>query len=326
MEVGAAEGDSLRRVTRLLRIMGYVGSPARYGLQGLADACGCSTKTIQRDLNELKNMGVPVQYDAEVSAYRLYGPLPFALLDLGLAEATALALAEATSLSARGMSVDDNLTSAFEKVRSLLPPAMAARLEESRRALVGAGGAKKDYSKAPLLPLVSACREHRAVRMDYASTSSTRRWREVHPYCVAYLDGFWMLVAYDPSHKEVRTFALDRIHALSWLEPPTKFTVPGGWSLMEYMAGSVGVLRGKPTDIRLRFDARVAPSVMGRKWRFSHQLDSAGAGGDITLSGTVAGLDEITHEVLRWGRLVTVEAPEDLCRRVAEEARAIAAK
>ncbi len=48
--------------------------------------------------------------------------------------------------------------------------------------------------------------------------------------------------------------------------------------------------------------------------------------GAVTLTGTVAGLDEISREVLQWGRRVTVLAPDALRERVADEARAIAAK
>jgi len=321
----AVENDALRRVTRMLRILVYLNGSGRHGLQSLADACGCTIKTIQRDLTELKTMGVPVEYDAAGKRYRLYGPLPFPLLDVGLAEATALALAEAAAVAAQGLSVDEILSSAFEKGHRLIPAEMAASLEASRRALVGVGGARKDYSQAPFLPLVGACRERQAVRIDYDSLASGRRWREVQPYCVACLEGFWMLVARDPARNEVRTFALDRIHGFAWVQPPKPYTLPAGWSLREYMAGSVGVLRGEKAEIRLSFSARVAPSVTGRKWRFPHTLES-GEDGSVLLCGTVAGLDEITAEVLRWGRHVTVEAPEALRRRVAEEARAIAAK
>lgn len=320
-----AGGEALRRLTRLMRLLVHVQGPGRYTLAALAEEFGCSVKTIQRDLRAMEEMGIPVEWDRERRSYRLFGPLPFALLDVGLAEATALALAEAASVAAQGLSVDESLSSAFQKVHRLIPPEMAASLEASRQALVGAGGAKKDYSSAPLLPLVSACRDRAAIRIDYTSLASGRRWREVHPYCVACLEDFWMLIAWDPVRKDVRTFALDRIHDFAWVEPRRCFTPPKGWNLTAYMAGSVGVLRGAPVDVRLRFDATVAPAVVGRKWRFPHALEQ-GTDGTVTLCGTVAGLDEIAAEVLRWGRHITVEAPEALRRRIADDARAIAAK
>jgi predicted DNA-binding transcriptional regulator YafY len=322
----AGENEGLRRITRALRILGLLNGSRPCGLRSLAESCGCSTKTIQRDLDELKAMGVPLEYNAQARSYRLFGPLPFALLDVGLAEATALALMQAAAVTAQGMSVDAVLASAFEKVQRLIPPEVAAGLEASRRALVGVGGAKKDYSQAPLLALVAACREHAAARIDYQSRSSGRRWREVEPYCVAYLDGFWMLVARDPARDEVRSFALDRIYGFDWVRPGKTFAIPEGWTLKEYMAGSVGVLRGEKVDIRLRFDALVAPSVAGRNWRFPHSLEPVGADGSVALTGAVAGLEEITAEILRWGRHVTVESPDALRQRVADEARAIAAK
>lgn len=326
LHVHVPDNDNLRRVSRLLRILGLLQSGDACGLAQLADACRCSTKTIQRDLADLHAMDINVVYAPKQRSYVLSGELPFKLLDLHLFEATSLALAEVTVASAQGLSLASSIRSAFEKVHQLLPQDVAANLKASRDALLSPDGAKRDYSRAPLLKILDACRRRVTLTVDYHSRASGRRQRSIEPYQVAFIDGFWFVIARDPERGEVRNFALDRIHTAHPTHPEKPFRIPANWDVMEYMAGSVGVLRGERTEISLRFHREAAPWLVGRRWRFAHSLSEPDSEGAVTLTGTVAGLEEIFREVLRWGRHVTVLAPDALRERVAEEARAIAAQ
>ncbi len=320
------EGDRLRRISRLLRILGLLQSGRRYGLADLASECACSTKTIQRDLSYWGDIDVHIDYDPARKTYTVCGDLPFKILDLHLFEATSLALAQAAVASAQGLSLQRSIDSAFRKIRDLVPRDVAESLEGCRASLMNADGAKRDYSRAPLLKIVDAARRRLTLTVDYESRSSGRRRRNIEPYRIAFVDGFWIVIARDPERGEVRNFALDRIHSADSAIPEKPFRIPADWDIAEYMAGSVGVLRGERTEIALSFDGESAPWVSGRRWRFPHSLGEPAADGSVILTGTVAGLDEITREVLSWGRHITVLAPDALRERVASEAKAIAAK
>jgi predicted DNA-binding transcriptional regulator YafY len=318
--------DRLRRITRLLKILTLLQSGKRLGLASLAEACGCSTKTIQRDLSYWREMDVCIDYIPERHAYEISGDLPFKLLDLHLFEATSLALAEAAVASAQGLSLKRSIDSAFKKIHEMVPRDVAECLDDCCTALITPDSAKRDYSRAPLLKLIEAFRRRLTASVDYESRSSGRRTRPIEPYRIAFLDGFWIVIARDPERDEVRNFALDRIHACDLIYPDRPFRIPSGWSLESHMAGSVGVLRGERTEIALRFEKEAVPWLSGRRWRFAAEVSEPAAGGSVTLTGTVAGLEEITSEILRWGKHVTVLSPETLREKVAAEARAIAAK
>ncbi|MBI3946593.1 MAG: WYL domain-containing protein [Armatimonadetes bacterium] len=312
--------DRLRRVTRLFHIATALQSGNSPSLAELSHICGCSTKTIQRDLSYLAELRVPFRYDGARRGYVLEGRLPFGILDLTLAEVTALSLGIAFLDAPQSPPTARALASGMAKILSALPQDVAEQALRARQHLLASPGTGRDYSRAPFYPLLRACRERVAVRMDYESLSTGRRVRPVEPYCIAWLSGFWMLVARDPTHDEVREFALDRIHACELTD--RRFTIPADWSLVRYVAGCVRVLRGDPVAIRVRFLPAVAPLVRSMRWQFTHTIEDA-ADGSVVLSATVAGLEEITKEILRWGRHAEALAPEELRRRVALEAHAI---
>lgn len=313
--------DRLRRLTRLFHIAIALQSESARSLADLAQRCGCSTKTIQRDLSYLAELGVAYHYEAARKAYVLDAPLPFGILDLTLAEATGICLGVAAADGPTSPLTAHALATGLDKVLSALPPEVAAQVRVAQQSLLHRPGPGRDYSRAPFYPLVRACRERVTVEIDYESLSSGRRIRRVDPYAVAWVAGFWMLVAHDHERREVREFALDRVHACH----PTqeRFSMPKGWSLMRYLAtGSVRVLRGEPVAVTVRFDTAVAPLARSYWWPFPHEVDAA-PDGSILLRGTVAGLDEITNELLRWGRHVEALEPPELRQRLADEAQAI---
>lgn len=317
--------DRLALISRLLRVVSLLQTKRRQTLASLAEFCECSPKTVQRDIERWSEMGVIIVYDRGQRSYVLRGDPPIRILNLGVAEATALALAEASTSLAAGLPLEQAVHSAFEKIHCVTPPELSQRLDEVKNSLLVPGHAKRDYSHAPLPELLDACRLRWTVRIDYSSLSSNRRVRTVEPFCVALLDGFWMLIALDADNGEVRDFALDRVHGCSFILPPRPFHLPPDWTLAGHMIGSVGVLHGKLEEVELRFSPAVAPWLQGRQWPFPYSLSEPDAGGCVTLTGTVAGLDEICREVLRWGRHVEALAPEALRQRVAVEAAAIAA-
>jgi proteasome accessory factor B len=315
----ALASDRLRRLSRLHTILSELRAQRPCGLASLAARCGCSTKTVQRDLSYLEELGFALRYDAQRRTYVQVGSLGPPLLDLTLAEATALALGSA-ALSTDAAGLESGLRTAFDKVLALLPLEVAERVTAAQGALLLQPPLAPSLLGSPLLTLLSAQRERRSVRIDYESLSSRRRERLVDPYTLAYLVRFWMLLAYDHDRGEVREFRLDRIHACTLTTQA--FALPADWSPSRYLLGSVGVLRGQPSRVRIRFLPEVAPWARRHPWRFPHTLEEE-EGGSVLLAGSVSGLEEITKEVLRWGRHAVVLSPPELRQRVADEAEAI---
>ena len=134
-------------------------------------------------------------------------------------------------------------------------------------------------------------------------------------------DTLSMIITVLPPH---RADAL--IDAIRTLHDTGKtFTIPSDFDLDEYMRHSVGVLRGDPVEITVRFDSLHARYARRRHWEFPHTLTDE-PGDTLLLRGTVAGLEEIRTELLRWGEGVTVIEPKELREAMLASALGIAAK
>ena len=310
-------------VPRAMMVLVAIMSGKRCSLESLADTCKCTTKTIQRTLDKLRDAGFDIYYDYDRKSYALDGEMPFPVLSIELAEATALSLAESTLDALGEPDLNRALDNALEKIQHVIPRRQAKDWHGCRNALTAEGLVKRDYSKAPIHAIIAAIREQKVVEVDYESISSGRRTRQFNPYAVAFLNGFWMVIAYDPWHKDVRKFALDRVYDCRPVTPERRFKIPEDWSLKEYLALSVGVLSGEPTKIKLRFQPESRVFLERRLWNFPHELSKPDSTGRVILTGEVSGLEEISREILRWGRFVTVLEPPALREMVVSEAKQI---
>jgi proteasome accessory factor B len=64
--------------------------------------------------------------------------------------------------------------------------------------------------------------------------------------------------------------------------------------------------------VKIRFLRTVAGYIRERVWHESQQL-SEQPDGSLVFTATVAGVEEISHWVLRWGAGAQVLAPKSLC-------------
>jgi predicted DNA-binding transcriptional regulator YafY len=319
--------DRFNRVERLFKILALVKTccrtEQRCTLKRLAAECHCSTKTIQRDLQAWEALEVPISHNGK--SYVLHGDLPFHILELGRAEAMALALAEVAAVSPTGLQAPELIEQALSKVHALAPPEVARTIEAYRDSVLNHESLQRDYSQAPLQALLEACRRRERVLVDYDSQSSGRRVRPLEVYRVVFRDGFWLVIGRDPEKNEVRNFALNRFYGCQFTTPPVPYKIPERWNLADYMRGSLGVLRGESSEVVLLFDSQSARWARERRWRVPTTWEEL-EDGTLRMRATVAGLEEIAREVLQWGRHVTVEAPEQLRARIRDEAEAIARK
>ena len=178
-------------------------------------------RTFERDKQELRELGIPVQTPpAGSDGYRI-PPVDFALPAVSLtpAEAAALALAgrlwETTALASAG-------SGALRKIRDA-----AGGNEQLRRppaAADTAGVGTNEVAAATLLqprvrtgdpafaPLYAAVRARRAVQFEYRKDPGTpAEPRRVQPWGLVSFRGRWYVIGYDEKRAEPRTFRLSRI-------------------------------------------------------------------------------------------------------------------
>jgi predicted DNA-binding transcriptional regulator YafY len=307
-------------LTRLFQIVTLLYGGGRLTQRDLAAACGVCERQISRDMNDLRDIGVPWNRNRE-RGYFLAEPWSPLRLTLTIPEVMALLLARQSIVGRVEMPYAHSAQTAFDKVASLLPSNLRSQLEED--AVMYHSSGKRNYAAAPWGRLLDAIHRRARLEMDYYTIGRDAvSTRTIDPYHIVWLQGYCHLVAYCHTRKQAINFSLDGILAVR----PTGeiFPVPTSFSLADHLLGAAGPLLGEPTEIIVRFDAETARYARRRAWGFPHTLKDQGDG-TVLLCGTVRGLDDIRKELLTWGGHVTVLEPVALCESLLAAARAIAA-
>jgi predicted DNA-binding transcriptional regulator YafY len=295
---------------------------SRHGvtIDALAGDLDVTTRTIRRDLAALQEAGFALYDERDEQGrarWRIDGQVLHGLeTGFTLAEVCALYLSRNLLEAVAGTPFQRDLSNAFARLEKILSPRMRQFLDRLPSVLAAKPGPRaRGDADAPdvVARLLEATLHCRVTTMRYHSVSS-RRIKDylVHPYRLAFAQGGLYLLAYVPEYDAVRTFAVDRIAAVS-LEKQT-FT-PRQTVDDDVFAHSLGVNTGPPQRVEIAFAPSVAPYVRARLWHPSQQIrDEADGGLSLTL--------DVCHDwalrswILSWGPYARVVSPAPLAAEI----------
>jgi proteasome accessory factor B len=316
-----------QEVIRQWRVLHALES-SRHGvsIDALARELDVTTRTIRRDLAALQEAGFPLYDERDTDGHvrwRLDGQVLKGLeTGFTLAELCALYLSRNLLEAIAGSPFQRDLTNAFARLEKMLSPRMRQFLDRLPSVLAAKPGPRargSDTVSGLVAQLLEATLHFRVASMRYHSVSSARvKDYEVHPYKLLFAQGGMYLLAYVPEYDDVRTFAVDRIAAVS-LEKQT-FT-PRQTVGDDVFGNSLGVNTGPAAPVEIRFDAKVAPYVRARVWHASQQVRDDGDG-DIVLAMDVCHDWALRSWILGWGRFAQVVTPKGLADEVAADLEA----
>lgn len=294
--------------------------------ESLAQTCGVSRRTIFRDLDTLRQAGIPLLFDEQTQGYRIPGqpfvpPTSFtaeealALIvlchDLGdrhnlpfFGPARSAAMKLQSNLPSR---LRDLLRNAVDAVQIQLPPANP--LTEQ----------KETYER--LLDAVSA---RLAVRILYQSLAERERIQtRVHPYRLLFSRRSWYLIGRSSLHRAVRTFNVGRIIDLEVLD--SRYRIPRGFSMDRYLRNAWHLIPepGPDRQVVVRFDKGVAQNVAEVAWHKTQRVVFH-PDGSMDFHVTVSGLGEISWWILGYGDRAEVVRPPKLRQIIAGHAERLA--
>lgn len=290
----------------------------------LARLCGVHKRTIQRDLHDLEEMGVPV-WDDEGDPPR-YGVISgYYLPPIHLSLNDALALYLASRLLARQAELyDPHIASALAKLAGILPEAMARHIHATIREMASR---QDSHLTETLETLATAWATGRVVQMRYqASGSENIHGYRLKPYFIEACGDYrgTYVIGWADYFDAVYTFRVERIVQADLtdetFEPPAEFDGP------RLLRTAWGVMFGDEChDVVLRFAPEASRRVRETCWHPSQEISEEADGG-CTLRVQVAHPEEMLYWVRGWGPLVEVLAPASLRQQVAAEALATAAR
>lgn len=310
-------------VIRQWTILRDLEAARRLTIDDLAQRTGVTTRTIRRDLEALQSAGFPL-YDELVDGRRYWTleQRAFKRLDatgFTLAELSALYFSRTLVECLAATPFQDDVAAAFEKLAGALTPGMRQFLDRLPLVMQAKGapprGADERAERTHVARLLDATLHHRRVRMQYFSLSSAREKEYVvEPHRLVYAQGGLYVLAFVPDYREMRTFAVERIRALSPLDE--RFTPSE--EPADAFAHSIGVNQGTPERIEIAFEPRIAPYVRERRWHASQTVTARDDGG-VTVTLDVCNDWALKSWILSFGPLARVVAPESLARQIRDE-------
>jgi len=281
-------------------------------------------RTIWRDFEALEAAGFPLINEQRDGIVRWklmdgFGKLP--ALGFSPSEMMALTLARRLLEPLEGTNIQASLQSAMAKAQAV--DHAPGGLADVHGALAFGLGSHKSYKahRDTIDRLSQAITTMHTVQMRYFSASrhqTTRR--EVDPYRLWYTTGALYLVAYCHRRQDVRMFAVERIRTLTLTDHP--FQMPLGFNIKDYVQDALGVMRGRPIHVELRFDKRTAAWVKDRIWHQSQHITPLKSG-ELNMTLTVANNRELIGWILSFGSGVRVMKPASLKQAVWDEAKKI---
>jgi predicted DNA-binding transcriptional regulator YafY len=293
----------------------------RLTIDELAQRTGVTTRTIRRDLEALQFAGFPIYDEShDNKRYWMLEQKAFRRLDatgFTFAELSALYFSRTLVENLSATPFQQDVAAAFEKLSEALTPSMRQFLDRLPLVIQAKAepGTHPGVRTKEIAQLLDATLQHRRAIMRYHSFSSDREKEyTIEPYRVVFAQGALYVVAFVPEYGQIRTFALDRIKALSVTEDRFEPIETGE----DAFAHSLGVHQGQPERIEIAFEPRIARYVRERLWHQSQEVRERSDGG-IVLTLNVSNDFALRSWILGFGPLARVLAPENLAAQIVDE-------
>jgi predicted DNA-binding transcriptional regulator YafY len=218
----------LRRILAIHRALLKGGTVNCNTLQGLPEFETYSTKTIQRDIDYLRDeWKAPIEYDGRKKSFvytKKADLLPAVPVDEG--DFFAIMIAEKVLEQYENTPLFAQLQRTFDKIRIFLP----------ERIMVSPSALQAKYTflfppAARLDPEVwetvsRGVVENRRLRIDHTTAGASRpKTREVDPYQIVNHDGAWCVIGHCHTKNAIRTFAVSRISKADQVDQEVRFSL-----------------------------------------------------------------------------------------------------
>lgn len=313
---------NVSRICRLLRLISHLQAGRGYNAEALAVHLEVSRRTVFRDIEILRQAGIPLAYDEQRQCYGIPGSCLLPATNFTPEEALALIVLCHNLRDYSQLPFFGPAAAAALKLHSSLP----ARLREELRTTTDTirirlapsnplGGQSTVYDQ-----LLTAISQRRSVRIHYRSLAENDSIiTRLSPYRLLFSRRSWYVIGRSSVHRATRTFNLGRIRQLT----PTEETyqIPRGFSLERHLRNAWHLIpeRGPDHQVVVRFSPRVAQNVAEVAWHKTQRLQ-LNPDGTLDFHVTVSGLSEISWWILGYGDQAEVLQPPQLRRILAAHA------
>ncbi len=314
------------RATRLLTLLQTLQSGETHNATSLSKACGVSKRTIYRDLDALRESGLPVAFDRQNDRYTIPSTSSLPATNLTAAEALSLIILAQQVGGKQHIPFYEAASEAAHKLECNLPPGLREEVQTLNGSIqiMSDGVGDLEHKKTIYQQLIDSRARRQVVRLEYESLTE---WETIstkfRPYQMMYSRHSWYVVGRSTLHKEVRTFKLARIVRLEMLRE--KYSLARGFSLRRYLRNAWRIVpeEGRDQQMVVRFSSLVAKNIAEVTWHPTQRLEMQ-EDGSLLFHATVSGINEFSWWVLGYADQAEVLKPARLRKLVAQRAKNMA--
>ena len=268
--------------------------------------CTCSTRTVMRDIETLKNeYNAPIEYDAANRGYFLLNPEWE--LNVPLMSDDILSMSMLSTRLASDFLPEPVKTRANSAMENALASNNSKFFDDAMiESILCASGIKSAVDPEVFKKVFDAWRTHQVIELTYHKPNEPESARLFDPHILAFRNGIWYTKGYEHGTKDVKVYAIQRISNASFAGD----TFVSDKKLIEDTRKNGLFVYPRISGIRLRCDASIAFYLREhqrvKQFKVEPQTD-----GSLIITLKPA----FEHEVIRWilgeaGKIEVLNPPE----------------
>ncbi len=179
----------------------------------LAERHNVSIRTIYRDIRTLEKSGIPIITE-EGKGYSIMEGYHLSPVLFTEDEANALIKVEQLVLMNKDQSFSDNVSSAIEKIKSILRYSQKGNADLLSDRIYFGGNRDQEKSSNNLMKIQSAIINFQLLKIEYVSSKRKRSTRDIEPFAIYSTNGNFLLIAFCRLREDFRVFRIDYIEKL----------------------------------------------------------------------------------------------------------------
>ena len=202
------------RLSRLTAIITQLQSKRVVTASYLAERHNVSVRTIYRDIRTLEKSGIPIVTE-EGKGYSIMEGYHLPPVLFSEDEANALITVEQLMIKNKDQSLTENVSSAIEKVKSILKYTQKGNADLLAERIYFGGDQNKETTSDNLMQIQSALIHFKVLEIDYLSSEQKRTTRTIEPFAIYSIHGNFLLIAFCRLRNDFRAFRIDFIESLA---------------------------------------------------------------------------------------------------------------
>ena len=280
--------------------------------------CSCSTRTVMRDIETLKNeYNAPIEYDPVNRGYFLLNPNWE--LNVPLISDDVLSMSMLSTRLASDFLPEPVKTRANSAMEKALAGNNSAFFDDAMiESILCATGIKSAVDPLVFRKVFDAWRQHQVIKLTYHVPNKKAAVLCFEPHILAFRNGVWYLKGHERGKKEAKVYAIQRISDAAFAGD----TFVSDKKLIEETRKNGLFVFPRISGIRLLCDASIAFYIHEHQTVKQFKIEPQSDGSlIITLKPAVE------HEVIRWilgesGKIKVLE-PDSLRKKVAAAGKLI---